>query len=281
MSQPPLTEQIKVLEASLRVKLLERTSKGAILTPAGMAIMPAVRKFAEQLERLELAVHEAVAGQTGTLTIGAINATLVDVLPGLIEQLKERFPNLSIFIREIDSGEAIAALELGDIDVAFARISGGYHEPIRAIPLTQDHLAVALNRTHPLANQETIDLADLADEVQIMFARSGSPVFFDYIVNCCQQSGFRPKIMHEVRSIGSQIAFVSCGQGIALVPYALDQLAPKNVVIRPLKQTFRLVTSALAWNAARHNPLVDTLVAMVQTQFPAPIDSTAAHPVSG
>jgi len=61
----------------------------------------------------------------------------------------------------------------------------------------------------------------LADDVQIMFARSGSPVFFDYVVNCCQQCGFRSKIMHEVRSIGSQISFVSCGQNIELVPYEL------------------------------------------------------------
>lgn len=274
MSQPPLTEQIKVLENSLRVKLFERTSKGAILTPTGMAIMPAVRKFAEQLERLELAVHEAVAGQTGVLTIGAINAALLEVLPDLIEQLKERFPNISVFIREIDSGEAIPSLESGDIDVAFARIEGGYYEPIRSIALVQDQLAVALARNHPLANEASVDLRDLAGEVQIMFARSGSPVFFDYIVSCCQQCGFRPKIMHEVRSIGSQIAFVSCGQGIALVPYALEKLAPKNVVIRPLQQKFRLVTSALAWNAARSNPLVDALVDIVREQFPAPIEST-------
>ncbi|HDS0916453.1 TPA: LysR family transcriptional regulator [Pseudomonas putida] len=273
MSQPPLTEQIKVLEASLRVKLFERTSKGAVLTPAGLAIMPAVRKFAEQLERLELAVHEAVAGQTAVLTIGAINAALVEVLPGLIEQLKMRFPQASVFIREIDSGEAVPSLETGDIDVAFARIEGGYHDPIRSIPLVQDRLAVALSKNHPLANQEAVDLRTLADDVQIMFARGGSPVFFDYIVNCCQQCGFRPKIMHEVRSIGSQISFVSCGQGIALVPYELQRLAPSNVVIRPLMQEFRLVTSALAWNSARHHPLVEALIELVRVHYPVPVES--------
>ncbi|MNP85957.1 hypothetical protein D3C76_1859290 [compost metagenome] len=58
------------------------------------------------------------------------------------------------------------------------------------------------------------------------------------------------------------------------MPYALEKLAPKNVVIRPLQQKFRLVTSALAWNAARSNPLVDALVDIVREQFPAPIEST-------
>ena len=52
MSQPPLSEQIQVLEQALKVQLFERSRRGAKLTPVGAAILPAVRKFAEQLERL-------------------------------------------------------------------------------------------------------------------------------------------------------------------------------------------------------------------------------------
>ena len=69
MSQPPLSEQIQVLEHALKVKLFDRSRRGATLTPVGAAILPAVRKFAEQLERLELAVEEAVvAASTGVST---------------------------------------------------------------------------------------------------------------------------------------------------------------------------------------------------------------------
>jgi DNA-binding transcriptional LysR family regulator len=59
MSQPPLTDQIQTLEQVLKVKLFERSRRGTKLTPAGAAILPAIRKFSEQLERLELAVREA------------------------------------------------------------------------------------------------------------------------------------------------------------------------------------------------------------------------------
>ena len=64
MSQPPLSEQIQVLEQALKVTLFERSRRGAKLTPVGAAILPAVRKFAEQLERLELAVEAAAAGES-------------------------------------------------------------------------------------------------------------------------------------------------------------------------------------------------------------------------
>ena len=68
-------------------------------------------------------------------------------------------------------------------------------------------------------------------------------------------------MLHEVRSVASQIAFVSYGQGIALVPAALKKLAPDNVVFRPLSQKLNVVTTAVAWNAERSNPLVEEVVA--------------------
>ncbi|MBV4484574.1 LysR family transcriptional regulator [Pseudomonas sp. SWRI153] len=266
MSQPPLSEQIQVLEQALKVTLFERSRRGARLTPVGAAILPAVRKFAEQLERLELAVEEAVAGQSGMLTIGAISTAMFDVLPGLIEQLKNQYPHLTVSVREIDSVEAIPALEAGDIDLAFARLDGDLGASIRSLPLTEDRLMVALPADHPLAARKRISLSSLATEPLVMFSRKVSPVYFDNLIATCRASGFSPRVLHEVRSVASQIAFVSCGQGIALVPASLKKLAPDNVVLRPLSQKLNVVTTAVAWNTLRPNPLVDALVNQLKTR---------------
>ena len=255
MSQPPLSEQIQVLEQALKVKLFDRSRRGAKLTPVGAAILPAVRKFADQLERLELAVEEAVAGQSGMLTIGAISTAMFDVLPGLIEQLKSDYPHLTVSVREIDSVAAVPALEAGDIDLAFARLDGDLGASIKSLPLTQDRLVVALPSDHPLAARTRISLSSLATEPLVMFSRK-----------TCRASGFSPRVLHEVRSVASQIAFVSCGQGIALVPASLKKLAPDNVVFRALIQKLNVVTTAVAWNADRPNPLVQELVTRLQSR---------------
>ncbi|WP_434605153.1 LysR family transcriptional regulator [Pseudomonas sp. Z4-7] len=260
MSQPPLSEQIQILEQALKVTLFERSRRGARLTPVGAAILPAVRKFADQLQRLELAVEEAVAGQSGMLTIGAISTAMFDVLPGVIEQLKTQYPQLTVSVREIDSVEAIPALEAGDIDLAFARLDGDFGASIQSFPLTEDRLMVALPVDHPLASRKRISLASLATEPLVMFSRKVSPVYFDSLIATCRASGFSPRVLHEVRSVASQIAFVSCGQGIALVPASLKKLAPSNVVLRPLSQKLNVVTTAVAWNTLRPNPLVEALV---------------------
>lgn len=264
MSQPPLTEQIQALEQALKVKLFERNRRGAQLTPTGAAILPAVRKFADQLERLELAVREAVAGWTGTLTIGAITSAMLEDLPPLVERLKADYPQLTVSVKEIDSVEAIPALEAGDIDLAFARLEGDLGTTIQSLPVAQDRLAVALPKSHAMAERPRIRLAALAQEDFVMFSRRVSPVYFDSLTASCRANGFSPRILHEVRSVASQIAFVSCGQGIALVPSTLEKLAPSNVVLRPLKEKVKVVTTAIAWSTARSNPLVEAVVARVK-----------------
>lgn len=264
MSQPPLSEQIQVLEQALKVTLFERSRRGAKLTPVGAAILPAVRKFAEQLERLELAVEEAVAGQSGLLTIGAISTAMFDVLPGLINQLKQHYPHLTVSVREIDSVEAVPALEAGDIDLAFARLDGDLGPAIQSLPLLEARLIVALPSDHPLAARTRISLSSLASEPLVMFSRRVSPVYFDNLIATCRASGFSPRVLHEVRSVASQIAFVSCGQGIALVPASLKKLAPDNVVLRALTQKLNVVTTAVAWNSERPNPLVTQVIAHLQ-----------------
>lgn len=266
MSQPPLTEQIQALEQALKVKLFERSRRGAQLTPVGAAILPAVRKFAEQLERLELAVREAVAGRAGLLTIGAITSAMFEELPPLIDRLKAKYPNLTVSIKEIDSADAVPALEAGDIDLAFARLEGELGGTIQTLPLTQDRLAVALPRQHPLAGGPRVRLASLADQDFVMFARRVSPVYFDSVVASCRSNGFSPRVLHEVRSVASQIAFVGCGQGIALVPASLEMMASENVVFRPLRERVNVVTTAIAWDGARENPLVASVISALRAE---------------
>ena len=82
MTQPPLSEHIKTLENSLGVTLFDRSRRGTRLTTAGAALLPAVRKFADQAADLERVVREVAVGQTGVLNVGAITSAMTDVIPG-------------------------------------------------------------------------------------------------------------------------------------------------------------------------------------------------------
>lgn len=265
MSQPPLTEQIKVLEQSLKMNLFERSRRGTQLSPAGAAILPAVRQFADQVERLERVVREVAAGQSGVLQVGAITSAMLDTVPALQNALKREYPHLTVFVREIDSVEAIPALESGELDVAFARLDGPVGNGIGSIALAEDRLAVAVPRGHPLAELSRVRLRSLADESLVMSSRQVSPAYFDFLIATCRSNGFAPRVLHEVRSVMSQIAYVGCGQGVALVPASMRRLASENIVFRPLKERVMVVTAALAWNTNRHHPMVDAVVSWAKS----------------
>jgi DNA-binding transcriptional LysR family regulator len=201
-----------------------------------------------------------VAGHTGVITIGAIASSMLECLPELVQRIKASHPLIAISVREIDSVEAVPALEAGDIDFAFARLEGMLSPSIHSIPMVEDQLSVAIPRAHPLAKLEQLQLSDLAEENFVMFARRVSPVYFDSIISACRSSGFSPHILHEVRSVASQVAFVSCGQGIALVPSGLKKLAPDSVAVLRLSDDIRVVTTAMAWCTASRNALVRSIL---------------------
>lgn len=260
MSQPPLTEQIKVLEHSLKLQLFERSRQGTQLSPAGAAILPAVRQFAQQVAQLERVVQEVAAGQSGVLHIGAITSAMLETVPALIDAMRAQYPGVTLLVREIDSAEAVPSLEAGELDLAFVRLDGEVGGDISTLSLTEDRLAVALPRDHALAELPRVRIRSLAEEQLVMSSRQVSPVYFDRLIGVCREHGFAPRVLHEVRSVTAQIAYVSCGQGVALVPASMGRLAPQNVVVRPLKERVTVVTAAAAWNHARHHPLVDVAV---------------------
>jgi len=265
MSQPPLTEQIKVLEQALKLQLFDRSRRGTKLSPAGAAILPAVRRFAGQAEQLETVVREVAAGQSGVLNVGAITSAMLEIVPSFLEAFRQAYPNLTLFVREIDSVEAVPGLESGELDLAFARVEGEIGSGISSMPLAEDRLAVALPKGHPLAGLARVPLKSLESERLVMSSRQVSPLYFDMLISVCRSHGFAPRVFHEVRSVTSQVAYVSCGQGVALVPSAMRKLAPGNVVVRPLAERVMVVTAALAWNARRYHPMVEAAVAWLRS----------------
>lgn len=267
MTQPPLTEQIQILENALKVKLFIRSKRGAQLTSIGQAIYPAVKKFSDQMEQLEFAVSEAIHGQNGTLTIGGISTAMFEVLPNLLDQLRHEHPDLTILVKEIDSADAAPLLESGEIDLAFARLQGEVGTNLKSIKLIEDSLVVVVPKSHHLTSNQQIELKQLSKEIFIMFSRKFSPIYFDTIISACNTSGFSPRILHEVHSVSTQVAFVSCGQGIALVPASLRKIAPENVICIPLKETIEVVTTAIAWNTRNTNPAIVSALDQVAKNF--------------
>ncbi|MEJ1978666.1 MAG: LysR family transcriptional regulator [Acetobacteraceae bacterium] len=259
ISQPPLTKQIQVLERSLGVILFERTRHGATLTKEGLAILPAVQRFAEQMSGVEAVIRSVKDGQTQLLTIGAITSAFYDVLPAILAAMAKNLPEISVSFVELHTVDTVSMLQSGAIDLAFSRLVRDTGS-IRVVPMVSDRLVVALPNRHALASQPEIRIEDLTDEPWIHLRRRLSPDYFDRILSACTAAGFSPRLVHEVDSEASQVAFVSCGLGAALVHSRLARNVAPNVVFRPLSHPVEVVTVSLAWDEDRISPMTRAVV---------------------
>ena len=257
ISQPPLTQQIQVLEQSLKLKLFDRSRRRTTLTPDGAAMLPAVQRFMAQARRLEEVVEEVRRGRLQQLDIGAVTSVIMHLLPQVIADLRREFPDAAITLREMSSGGALAALREGEIQLAIGRFDGA-ETGVEVRELVSDELVVALAPSHPLAERRTVALTDLRDEHWISFPRYTSPPFYDTILVACRRHGFSPRMSHEVSSQLSQIAFVVCGYGIALIPRELARLYPRGVAFIRLEEPIEVVTAAAAWTG--ETPLIRRLI---------------------
>src|SRR5512139_748278 len=109
ISQPPLSQQIQVLERALGVTLFDRSRKGAFLTREGSAIFNSAQSLLDHAQQVERAVRDAGRGASTTLVIGSIGTGLFDILPTVVRQARGRFPDLSVSIVEMHSADALPA----------------------------------------------------------------------------------------------------------------------------------------------------------------------------
>lgn len=263
ISQPPLSQQIQVLERVLGVRLFDRSRSGVRLTPEAEAILPAVQRLSDQARRLEVSVLEAKEGRARSLLVGAINSAMFHPLAVILRELRLRMPEMHVSLLEMDSADALTALEREEIDVAFVR-ADTVSAPLRAEPLATERLVVAIPVEHAMATRLSLSLTELATEPMVMCPRRVSPVYVDCITSACRAAGFSPRVVHEVASVVSQVAFVSCGAGLALVPSNMTRLNTAGVVFRPLKESIDVVTTAVVWNTGRDRAVIPDVVKLAR-----------------
>lgn len=120
MSVPPLVLQIDELEARLKMKLLERTPRGVSPTAQGNAIMPMIDQLVRQAEILDYSVKQMQQNAQGILTIGANTESMLFFIPEFKKRLAALHPNISLFVKEIDSYQVETELTDGTVLIGMA-----------------------------------------------------------------------------------------------------------------------------------------------------------------
>ena len=193
IGQPPLSQQIRDLEAEIGARLFHRIPQGAELTEAGEAFRIRVRDLPHLAEAAIHAAQRAGRGETGALRVGFTgSAAFNPIVPSVIRSYRRRYPDVDLSLREGNSIDLVAALRDDMLDAAFLRPDAVDLAGIAVHDLDDEPLVAALPAAHPAASQAALPLASLAGEAFVLTPRDLGPTLFDAAVAACRDAGFEP-----------------------------------------------------------------------------------------
>jgi len=242
MQQPPLSQQIRILERELDVQLFRRLPRGVALTAAGVAFLADARAILAQLDHAVATAKRTARGEQGRIAVGfTSSAPFNPFVPRVIRVYREAFPLVALTLEEGGTTELIEGLRNERIDAAFIRTPIADREGLVVQILLEEPMVLALPRGHVLARKKgaskALSLAAVAGEIFVIYRRPSGPGLHDVIVSACNAAGFSPRIGQEAPRIGSTLNLVAAGLGISLVPESLQLMRMDGVVFRRLAGT--------------------------------------------
>ena len=121
MTQPPLSRQIRLLEHSVGVTLLERSSRAVTLTAAGQAFLPEATRILRLAQEAPVKTRRTAKGEQGSLSIGFSSASGYSLLPAVVRAIRQACPDVALTIKELVSTAQVEALNAGEIDLGLMR----------------------------------------------------------------------------------------------------------------------------------------------------------------
>ncbi len=255
ISQPPLTEHIKKLEAELGVRLFERTKRSVRITPAGEALQQEARRLLGDVEDLYQVVRRADEGLNGILRTGFMSSATFAGVDRLSTHLLRHLPGVSITWHGLPTSEQVMALRAQQLDLGIVHLPADTRG-LELRVIARGDLVVAMHTAHPLARRRKIALAELRDDSFVLSPRPSAHGLHDLIIATCQRAGFSPLIRHQARDMVSIISMVSIGAGVSLVPTWLAASKFPNTVYVRLKEQAPQIELAVAWNPENLSPVL-------------------------
>ncbi|MFY0422102.1 MULTISPECIES: LysR family transcriptional regulator [Bacillus] len=232
ISQPSLSQQIRLLEHEIGTPLFDRIGKKTALTESGKLLLQYTRKIFYEVEQAKTSIDELNGLQRGTILVGTL-LTVEDYLitPTLLS-FHQKYPGVKISVFGLRTGDIHKQLIENKLDlgIVFLPMKG---DELESISLSTEEMAFAVPKGHPLENQDMLDLEVLKTTPSILLPQQ---YFIRKLIDeACKELGFFPKPIFEITTMQSLMNMVIKGVGVTILPKPyLEYLNHPNIRIIPI-----------------------------------------------
>ena len=215
ITQSTLSAGIRDLESVLGTAVAERSNRHVLMTSVGMQIAERAKAVLRESEELMEVARADRSPMAGEMRLGVIPTISPFVLPRVFPVLRERFPQLTIYLREEQTAPLLARLEDGELDVALIALPYDT-EDLRIDVIMEDEFLFACNRNHALAGADEVLLEALEGE-QLMLLEEGH-CLRGHTLDVCGMGDKRARAQFEASSLHTMVQMVAEGIGVTLIP---------------------------------------------------------------
>ncbi|HET9388183.1 MAG TPA: HTH-type transcriptional regulator CysB [Steroidobacteraceae bacterium] len=221
-SQPGVSKQIKLLEDELGFQIFVREGRNLTrITPAGQQVIDRALRILQEAQSIRDLSTELRDEGRGSLSIGTTHTQARYVLPDVIRQFRERYPNVRLNLHQ-GTSEQIAEMVAQDrIDCAVATGSEQLFGELTLLPCYRWFRTVIVPREHPLAGAGRLTLKALAAYpiVTYTFSFTGPSSLHEAFA----KAGLTPNVAITARDADVIKTYVRLGLGVGIVAHmAID-----------------------------------------------------------
>jgi DNA-binding transcriptional LysR family regulator len=235
VSQPPLSRQIRDLEAELGVALFDHGAKSVRLTEAGRAFLTEARAVVQRAGEAVRTVKAVASGQRGEIHVGFAPSLTVELLPRALRHFQEANPGVRVQLHDMSTQEMLRGLRDGRLHVALLiRVAEKVLTGLVFEELHRYAVCIAMHPAHPLARTRKVGLGQAVNERLIAYTLADYPEYHSWLAGLFAPLKRPPVIAEEHDSSTSLIAAVEAGRGVALVQQGFECLTGPRLKVRPL-----------------------------------------------
>jgi len=232
VSQPTLSSQLRKLEDTLGVALVERRPRRVALTAAGQAVVDRARRMlrdAEDIRSLARASQDPLAGQ---LKLGLIPTLGPYLLPRVAPRIAKALPKLQLMLHEYQTAPLLARTLAGELDLAILALPADTKGLVTRSLFAEPFL-IAMPEKHRLAGRKRLKSRDLSGE-KLLLLEEGH-CLRDQALEVCERAGseeqdFRATSLETLRQM------VATGLGVTLLPQLAAEgpfASARGLAVRP------------------------------------------------
>ena len=240
VSQPPLSQQIKLLEQELGVSLMERGARKITLTDAGRLLYQRAQHILELTQTTVRELEDLERGLAGTLRLGTVSTSGCALLSSRMLRYHLQYPKVRFEIHEKNTYELIELLKIGVIDAAIVRTPFNA-EPFDCVYLDEEPMCAAMCPQHNWTAEQSISLSELAGRPLTIYRR-----FENLLCAQCNDAGFEPDILCKSDDARTAIMWADAGLGVAIVPQSALSILPGKHLVHKTIECPALVTRIAA-----------------------------------